>query len=682
MSKSFFLSLLVLLLTLPASGRADDRPNVLMIWADDLRPEIASFGAAGMHTPNLDRLAARSVRFDRAYCNIPVCGASRASIMTGLRGTPTRFTDYLSRADEDAPQATTLNELFQKAGYASEGYGKIYHHDRDSANGWDRWERFSSWPGYFDPENIAIYEQNKAKDARLLGPPTEISPADDAELSDGKIARKAAERLRALAKEGEPFFLAAGFFKPHLPFVAPKKYWDLYPEDEIELPGNWAQRPDGVPSWAFAGFGELRVYDEIPQQGSVSVAQAKRLIRGYRAAVSFIDAQLGLLLDALDESGAADNTVVMLLGDHGFNLGEHGMWCKHCTFETSMRTPLLIAAPGTEGFAGGVGTDALAEFVDIYPTLAELAGVDVSGQPLAGVSLVPVLADPEASVREAAVGRWQSGETVRTDRYRYTEYLSDGGHRNAEMLYDHDADPAENVNVVADPALADTVADLRATLAEVRAADEAEELAAARAAAEKRAAAAGRAVDVRVEPRELLVSGTAEGALARDGVLQDKDGSLVIDLPAGGDGAADAGKPGGANYGTLTLALTEPVDLLNDPELPGDARVELTVRPIHEGNTPLLFVGLVDDGKQTFNYDTQLGAAVSRAGGADGPLTLTIDLDNTGWGPGPEKFRPPLRAVKLMSGFGTDVPLRVEVLGLRVVTGDPDADADAGAEPQ
>ena len=239
----------------------------------------------------------------------------------------------------------------------------------------------------------------------------------DEELGDGQVAQKTIADLRRLKDMKQPFFLAAGFFKPHLPFIAPKKYWDLYPAETIKLPGNY-HRPKDAPDEAIHSFGELRAYAGIPKTGPVSDETARNLIRGYHACVSFTDAQIGKVLDELDRLDLARNTIVVLWGDHGWNLGEHTLWCKHCCFETSMRVPLIVRVPGIKG---GVKTEGLTELIDLYPSLSELAGLPVPAH-VQGRSFVPLLKNPAQPWKDQAIGRFTSGDTIRTDSYRFTEY--------------------------------------------------------------------------------------------------------------------------------------------------------------------------------------------------------------------------------------------------------------------
>ena len=280
------------------------------------------------------------------------------------------------------------------------------------------------------------------------------------------LADRSIDDLRRLAGGDEPFFLAVGFFKPHLPFVAPKKYWDLYDPDRIRLPETY-HVPEGAPAQAIHNWGELRSYADIPAEGPLTDDAARNLIRGYYACVSYTDAQIGRLLDELDRLGLADDTIVVLWGDHGWNLGEHTLWCKHCCFETSMRAPLIVRAPGIEG---GRSVAALTEFIDLYPSLCELAGLPLPDH-LEGRSFAPLLSNPHAPPEASAIGRYANGDTIRTDRYRYTEYSDNDGHVTARMLYDHRLDPAEDHNIADAPDSATTVRDLSRLLRDGKGSD-------------------------------------------------------------------------------------------------------------------------------------------------------------------------------------------------------------------
>lgn len=418
------------------------RPNVLFIAVDDLRPELNCYGRTHIHSPNIDALAASGVLFERSYCMVPTCGASRSSLMTGLRPSRKRFVSYLTRADKDAPNVATLNTHFKNNGYLTVSNGKVFHHRDDSAAGWSEpvWRPKTS--GYRLAVNQELHGRKGPKGKTLRGPAYESSVSEDEQHGDGMTAEKAVKDLQRLSEQDQPFFLAVGFMKPHLPFVAPKKYWDLYDPSDIDLPANY-NVPMNAPEEAIHTSGELRAYHGIPAKGPVSDETARSMIHGYYACVSFADAQIGKLLAELKRLDLDDNTIVVLWGDHGWNLGDHTLWCKHSCFESSMHAPLIVRAPGIKG---GTKTRGLTEFIDIYPTLCDLAGIEKPSH-LQGRSFQPLLVDPTAPWKHAAIGRFQKGDTIRTDRFRFTEYSSADGKPNARMLYDHERDPLENTNL-------------------------------------------------------------------------------------------------------------------------------------------------------------------------------------------------------------------------------------------
>ena len=423
------------------------RPNVLFIAVDDLRPQLGCYGHAQMVTPHLDALAASGTRFDLANCMVPVCGASRSSLMTGLRPTRSRFRTWDCSTEKDAPGIVTLNAHFKQHGYHTVTNGKIFNNPGDSQYGWSEPDWRPEPMRYHVPENQRIHLERNV-DGRRRGPATEAADAPIEAYRDGEVLTKSLADLRRLARDKQPFFLAAGFYKPHLPFVAPRKYWELYDRSQIQLPDTYRQPPKDAPPVALHTFGELRAYSDIPARGPVSDEMAITLIHGYRACVSFIDDLVGVLLDELERLELADKTIVVLWGDHGWNLGDHTLWCKHCCFETSMRAPLLVRAPG---MPAGVECRAPVEFIDIYPSLCELVGLPLP-EHLQGTSFVPLLRGEDGSAGpDAAIGRYGSGETIRTARYRYTEYLDNRGQITARMLYDHQADPDETVNIAEHP---------------------------------------------------------------------------------------------------------------------------------------------------------------------------------------------------------------------------------------
>jgi iduronate 2-sulfatase len=465
---------------------ASARPNVLFICVDDLKPLLGCYGNKVIHSPNIDRLAARGLRFDAAYCNQAVCAPSRNSLLTGVRSTTLGIYDLGTNFRESIPDAVTLPQYFMSNGYRTEAVGKIFH------VGHGNHEDPASWsvPHFQEKSVFYILPENHAKEgmtreealfanirnvAKLpRGAPYESADVPDNAYPDGRIADEAIRRLRsAKEKPSEPFFLAVGFLKPHLPFCAPKKYWDLYDRASFTL-SALRKPPEGAPRYAPTTWGEVRQYSDIPEMGPLDDDQARALIHGYHAAVSFVDAQIGRVLDELDRLGLAKNTIIVLWGDHGWHLGDHGMWSKHTNYEEATHIPLLIVAPGIT--RAGSSTRALVETVDIYPTLCELSGLPKSKvpQPLEGSSLVSVLKRPSRKPKEAIFHvfprhRRRDGEVlgraVRTERYRLVEWKKPGtaGDTADLELYDYQADPLETKNLVAGQPK--VVAQLRAILA-------------------------------------------------------------------------------------------------------------------------------------------------------------------------------------------------------------------------
>lgn len=414
------------------------RPNILFIAVDDLRPELNFYGAEHIVSPHLDRFAAESTVFNRAYCNVPVCGASRASILTGARPTRYRFIDYSTKKDEDLPQVKSLPKLFRDNGYTTISNGKVYHHERDDEASWDSiWRPKGNVRDYLLDENIAL----NSREGGLRGNAFEVANVGDSAYFDGKIANKGIEDLRQLKRDGKPFFLALGFMKPHLPFNAPKKYWDLYDRQKISLPENYLQ-PENIPTEAYHNFGELRRYHAIPEKGLLSDDMALKMLHGYYACVSYVDAQIGRVLKELKHLGLAENTIVVLWGDHGYNLGNHKMWCKHCTFETSMRVPLLVKVPG---ITKGEKVENITELIDVYPSLCELAGL-TAPRHLEGESFVALL-HGKTRKKDYAVSKFKDAVALIKGSLFYTEWTDDDGEAYARMLFDHKTDPWELNNL-------------------------------------------------------------------------------------------------------------------------------------------------------------------------------------------------------------------------------------------
>ncbi len=417
--------------------------NVLFIAVDDLRPELGCYGHPVVKSPHIDNLAASGAMFTRAYCNIPVCGASRASIMSGVRPGVKRFVGHDCYLDEHLPGTVSLPMHFRNNGYNTISLGKVFHHQKDSKGSWDiNWrpqtDNGSSWRDYLLPENLAL-----EKSGMKRGMPYEKADAPDEAYLDGKIAVKAIQELEKAASGNKPFFLAVGFLKPHLPFNAPSKYWDLYSEEDIVLPAN-REKPIGAPDVSMHAFGELRSYEGIPAKGPVDDEMAAKLIHGYYACVSYTDAQIGRIMAALEKLGLAENTIVVLWGDHGFHLGERGLWCKHCNYEKVLRVPLIVKAPGHKK---EVKREDLVELVDVFPTLCDLTGLLKPFQ-LQGNSLVPLLDGGNPPWKDAVFSRWVKGETIITRDHTYTAWLNDpDASPFARMMYNYETDPGETINI-------------------------------------------------------------------------------------------------------------------------------------------------------------------------------------------------------------------------------------------
>ncbi|NQU86887.1 MAG: sulfatase [Mariniphaga sp.] len=443
----FLIIVLILFFGINSKSQNSNRTNVLFIAVDDLRPELGIYGASHIKSPNIDRLAESGIVFNRAYCNIPVCGASRASILSGIRPNRQRFLNYHCWQDKDVPGVVSLPMHFKNNGYSTVSLGKIYHHIKDGQGSWERaWhpkaKNNSGWRDYRNAENLVIEEGGTTR-----GYPYENADVPDNAYFDGRIADEAIKQLADSKNSGEPFFLAVGFLKPHLPFNAPQKYWDMYDPESIELP-DFMGKPDGAPDECMHTFGELRAYKSIPEEGEVPESIAKKLIHGYYACVSYTDAQIGRVLNQLEEMGLAENTIVILWGDHGWHLGEHGLWCKHCNFEKVLHTPLILRAPGKKS---NQKTEALVEYVDVYPTLCELAGLPLPFH-LQGNSMAPLLDDPLQPWKDAVFARWIRGETVITKEHTYTEWFNDNsGDLVSKMLYNLKVDPEETVNISDSP---------------------------------------------------------------------------------------------------------------------------------------------------------------------------------------------------------------------------------------
>lgn len=457
---------LLLLGSLASPAWTAPRPNVLMICVDDLKPLLGCYGDRTVKSPNIDRLAARGVLFERAYCNQAVCAPSRNTLMTGVRPPTLGIYDLGTHFRKAAPGTVTLTQHFLQHGWKAEAMGKILHvghgnHEDPASWSVPHWQAKSI--SYALPESRAargltreeaLFDNKSA--ARLpRGAAFESADVPDPTYPDGQIAQEAIRRLKAAGGKPEvPFFVALGFVKPHLPFCAPKKYWDLYDRAAFPLPERRTP-PDGAPSYAPQSGGELRQYAGIPENGPLPDDLQRTLIHGYHAAISYMDAQLGKVLDELDRLSLTERTIIVLWGDHGWHLGDHAMWCKHTNYEEANRIPLLIAAPGTG--RPGTRSPAMVETVDLYPTLCELASLPPPAGPLKleGTSLVPLLRDPAAAVKDHVLHIYPRGErlgrAIRTATHRMVEWKVPGASPDtAELeLYDYLHDPLETKNLAA-----------------------------------------------------------------------------------------------------------------------------------------------------------------------------------------------------------------------------------------
>ena len=457
------------------SENEPQHPNVLFIAVDDLRTELGCYGNKAIKSPNIDQLARHGIVFNRAYCQQPICMSSRASLMSGLRPDTLRIYNTNS-LDELAPDVLTINQHFENNGYQIWAAGKIYHHGIDRQVQWGGNgvipETAEEGRGYLSEEAIGIldeydayYREVRREPGGGRGPAYESPDVPDNAYHDGLMTDLAIDQLADYKSSEKPFFMAVGYKKPHLPFNAPKKYWDLYDANEIEMANN-PYMPENVSRYFEYNFGELRNYAGIPKGQELLYDTLSRTLKhGYYACVSYIDAQIGRLLDGLEQNGLDQNTIVILWGDHGWKLGEHGMWCKHTQFELDSHVPLLLKVPGQSG--ASLKTNALVEFVDIYPTLCELAGLELPDH-LQGVSFAPLIENPGRPWKNGAITVWPLnrndpdklviGYSIQTDRYRYTEWIKESsGEVMARDLFDHEIDPDENVNISKFPENADLI---------------------------------------------------------------------------------------------------------------------------------------------------------------------------------------------------------------------------------
>lgn len=436
------------------------RKNILLLIVDDMRPELGCYGHADMVTPNMDALAREGTLFSRAYCNVAVSGATRASLLTGTRPTRNTFQSAHLYSQEQKPDKIGLNDHMKANGYFTiVSNGKTFHYQDDHKAGWD----------VIRQRNTGRKEHHvtEGQEEGRRPMPYECLDLPETDYRDGYIAQQAIKDLRMLAAQGKPFFYGLGFYKPHLPFNVPKKYWDLYDRDALKIPDNYVLKEgNDIPSVALPKWGELRKYSGIPKKGPVPEEMAKTLIHGYHAAVSFTDAQIGKVVAEMRRLGLDKNTVLILLGDHGWNLGEHGCWCKHSILETSIHVPLIIVDPDAP--RKGVRCDEVVEYLSLFPTICEMAGIPKPAQ-LEGESIASLVGNPEAKGKGWALCRWAQGYTLVTDdNYFYTEWWDKDDNVTARLLFDHNVDPGENYNVAGKPEYAKLVKKLSKALKQRR----------------------------------------------------------------------------------------------------------------------------------------------------------------------------------------------------------------------
>ena len=490
----------------PVISQTSEQKNILFLSIDDLKPLLSNYGESQMVTPNFDRLAKMGMTFTNAHVQYAVCGPSRASVMTGTNPDKTKVWDLHTDFRESSDGLISMPEYLISQGYQSTGVGKIYHKG-SSSPGHDgkSWSIPHELPKNFDPKygDAALnnYQNPSTKQAvenllaeaktkglkggkaqnyvrKRLKPSTDMADVSDEAYLDGLYTRVALRQLNDLEKNVQPWFLAVGYQRPHLPFAAPKKYWDLYDRDKIDI-AKFQDLAEGTPKFAYHSFGELRSYTDIDNDlkigDKIPESKQRELIHGYMACISYIDAQLGKLFDELEKRNILDDTVIVLWGDHGFHLGDHTEWCKHSNFEQATRIPFMFAGPGVEK---NQKSHHPVNLVDLFPTVFELANVKQSTQ-TDGKSLVPLLDDDKSTNIDMDYAYHQyarqkrMGYAVRTDRYRYTEW-HDNNYRSykpykeenivGRELYDYDKDPLETKNLVDDPAYASVVKDLKVKL--------------------------------------------------------------------------------------------------------------------------------------------------------------------------------------------------------------------------
>ncbi len=417
-----------------------EKLNVLFIIADDLNCDLGAYGNLVVKTPNIDRFAERGVLFENAHNQYPHCGPSRASFMTGMYTNQTKITKNNMNLRNSVPDVITLGQRFRQQGYQSVRIGKIFHYDNPTAIGTSGNDDIYSWDQTVNPygrDKIEEYKINTLR-KRTYGGTLSWLAADgkDEEQTDGIAASEAIKKLDDFSKRKTPFFLAVGFFRPHTPFVAPKKYFDLYDREKIDIP----EIPDGY--YETLPESAVKSITSRKEQLNLKKERAQEIKEAYYATISFVDAQVGRILDHLELLGLHENTIVIFTSDHGYHMGEHGHWQKLTLFENATRVPLIIFTPNLEN--KGTKTMSPVELIDLYPTLMDLTNINTP-QHVVGKSLEPLLKNVNASVRESALTRWRNGYSIKTKRYRLTKWKTRWG--NDYELYDHKKDKDELINL-------------------------------------------------------------------------------------------------------------------------------------------------------------------------------------------------------------------------------------------
>lgn len=449
----------------PINSVPSKKFNVLFIAIDDLRPQLGCYGFNNIKSPNIDKVAANGLMFTRAYCQMGLCSPSRTSLLTGLNPDVTGIITIGPHFRDSVSNVVTLPQYFKQNGYFTQGFGKVYHNGLDDPQSWSVPHDPGNRPKYA-PEGQSIVKRRQSENDkkgivvtrpndRAKGPAFESYDCEDNYFLDGGNTESA---LKALEKiKDTTFFLAVGFANPHIPYVSPKRYWDMYNSDQIILPKNQFP-PEGAPTWALQSLAELNSYYNVPDP--LTDEFKRELIRGYIAATSYVDAQVGLLINALKKYKLLDNTIIVIWGDNGYQLGEHAMWsCKHTNYETSALVPLIISVPGMK--AVGQKTASLIEFTDIYPSLAEICGLKIPSH-CQGRSFRSLLDNPRITINQETFNQYikggYKGYSIRVDRYRLVQWT-----KNNEIvyeLYDHVSDPDENKNIAGDPSMKSIIENL------------------------------------------------------------------------------------------------------------------------------------------------------------------------------------------------------------------------------